>query len=153
VDRNFCTRGLLNGIAGRDGYFVIRQHGNLPIEILTPQRQLGTTATGKLHEQTVQLTTQDGVVLSLRRSIRVQLKSATRGGDRNIYILTKLPKRVFAKKVAELYRNRWTIETAFKDLTVHLRCEINTLRYPPAALLGFCVALIAYITLAVWRSR
>jgi len=78
VDRNFCTRGLLNGIAGRDGYFVIRQHGNLPIEILTPQRQLGTTATGKLHEQTVQLTTQDGVVLSLRRSIRVQLKSATR---------------------------------------------------------------------------
>jgi IS4 transposase len=74
-------------------------------------------------------------------------------GDRNIYILTNLPKCVFAKKVAELYRNRWTIETAFKDLTVHLRCEINTLRYPPAALLGFCVALIAYITLAVWRSR
>ncbi len=151
ADRNFCTRGFLNGIAEREGYFIIRQHGNLPIEILTPQRQLGTTATGRLHEQTVQLTTQDGVVLSLRR-IRVQLKSATRDGDRNIYILTNLPKCVFAKKVAELYRNRWTIETAFQDLTVHLRCEINTLGYPPAALLGFCVALIAYITLAVLKA-
>lgn len=56
------------------------------------------------------------------------------------------------KKVAELYRNRWTIENAFLDLTVHLRCEINTLGYPPAALLGFCVALVAYITLAVLKA-
>ena len=151
ADRNFCTRGFLNGIAEREGYFVIRQHGKLPIELLTPQCQVGTTTTGKLYEQAVQLTTQDGVVLSLRR-IRVQLKSTTRDGDRNLYILTNLPKPVLAKKVAELYRDRWTIETAFQDLTVHLRCEINTLGYPPAALLGFCVALIAYITLAVLKA-
>jgi len=151
ADRNFCTRGFLHGIAEREGYFVIRQHGKLPISILTPQRQAGTTETGKLYEHTVQVTSQDDIVLSLRR-IRVQLKSATRDGDRNIYILTNLPKRVSAKKIAELYRDRWTIETAFQDLTVHLRCEINTLGYPPAALLGFCVALIAYITLAVLKA-
>ncbi len=89
--------------------------------------------------------------MSLRR-IRVQLKTATRDGDRNLYILTNLPKHVSAKKVAELYRHRWTIENAFQDMTVHLRCEINTLGYPPAALLGFCVALIAYITLAVVKA-
>ena len=47
ADRNFCTRGFLNGIAEREGYFVIHQHGNLPIDILTPQRQLSTTATGR----------------------------------------------------------------------------------------------------------
>ena len=99
----------------------------------------------------VQITTQGGIVLPLRR-IRVQLKSATRDGDRNIYILTNLPKRVNARKIAELYRERWTIETAFQDLTVHLRCEINTLGYPPAALLGFCVALIAYITFAILKA-
>ena len=151
ADRNFCTRGFINGIAEHEGYFIIRQHGNLPIEIVTPQIQVGATETGKLYEQTVKITTQEGIVLPLRR-IRVQLKSATRDGDRNIYILTNLPKRVNAGKIAELYRERWTIETAFQDLTVHLRCEINTLGYPPAALLGFCVALIAYITFAILKA-
>ena len=151
ADRNFCTRGFINGIAEHEGYFIIRQHGNLPIEIVTPQIQVGATETGKLYEQTVKITTQEGIVLPLRR-IRVQLKSATRDGDRNIYILTNLPKRVNARKIAELYRERWTIETAFQDLTVHLRCEINTLGYPPAALLGFCVALIAYITFAILKA-
>jgi hypothetical protein len=151
ADRNFCTRGFLNGIVERRGYFVIRQHGKLPIEVLTPQRQVGTTATGKLYEQTVQVTTEDGVILTLRR-IRVQLKTSTRDGDRNLYILTNLPEAVSANKVAELYRTRWTIENAFQDLTVQLRCEIKTLGYPPAALLGFCVALVAYITMAVLKA-
>lgn len=97
ADRNFCTRNFLHGIAVREGYFVIRAHKKLPIERLTPQCQLETTDTGRLYEQSVQLTTEDGVVLSLRR-IRVQLKKATRDGDRNLYILTNLPKRVSAKK-------------------------------------------------------
>jgi hypothetical protein len=109
ADRNFCTRGFLNGIAGHEGYFIIRQHGNLPIEILTPQRQVGTTETGKLYEQTVQITTEDGIVLPLRR-IRVQLKRTTRDGDRNLYLLTNLPDPVKARKIADLYRERWTIE-------------------------------------------
>ena len=28
ADRNFCTTSLLFGIAARDGFFVIRQHGS-----------------------------------------------------------------------------------------------------------------------------
>jgi len=151
AERNFCTREFLHGIAKRDGYFVIRQHRGLPLEILTPQRPLGTTATGKLYEHTVQMSTQDGAVLPLRR-IRVQLKTSTREGERNLYLLTNLPTQLCATKVAELYRSRWTIENAFQDLTVHLRCEINTLGYPPAALLEFCVALVASITLAVLKA-
>ena len=43
--------------------------------------------------------------------------------------------------MAELYRERWTIEGLFQDLTTILRCEVNTLAYPKAALFGFCVAL------------
>jgi len=30
----------------------------------------------------------------------------------------------------------------FQELTVALRCEINTLRDPKAALFGFCLALV-----------
>jgi hypothetical protein len=54
-----------------------------------------------------------------------------------------------AKKVAELYQGRWKIETAFQELTRFLNSEIATLGYPRAALFGFCVALIAYMILAV----
>ncbi len=35
-----------------------------------------------------------------------------------------------AKKIAGLYRKRWTLEQAFNELTTHLRCELNTLGYP-----------------------
>ena len=38
----------------------------------------------------------------------------------------------------------WKIEGGFLDLTTNLDCEINTLCYPRAALLVFCVALLAY---------
>jgi hypothetical protein len=53
------------------------------------------------------------------------------------------------KRVAELYRKRWTLETAFQQLEAYLHSEINTLGYPKAALFGFCLALVAYNVLAV----
>jgi hypothetical protein len=43
-----------------------------------------------------------------------------------------------------LYADRWTLETALPHLPVDLACEVETLGYPQAALLGFCVALVAY---------
>ena len=54
--------------------------------------------------------------------------------------------------VAGLYRQRWTVETMFQELTQHLGCEVNTLGYPKAALFAFCVALVAYNVLAVVKA-
>jgi Transposase DDE domain len=54
-----------------------------------------------------------------------------------------------AVKVAELYQGRWTIEVVFHKLTMTLRCEVNTLGYPKAALFVFCVALMLENTLAM----
>ena len=51
--------------------------------------------------------------------------------------------------MAELYRKRWSLETAFKHLEAYFHSEINTLGYPKAALFGFCLALVAYNVLAV----
>lgn len=36
----------------------------------------------------------------------------------------------------EMYRQRWTIEGVFQQLTEDLHCEIDTLGYPKAALFG-----------------
>ena len=51
--------------------------------------------------------------------------------------------------MADLYRKRWTLETAFQHLEAYFHSEINTLGYPKAALFGFCLALVAYNLLAV----
>jgi hypothetical protein len=66
-----------------------------------------------------------------------------------IHILTHVPRQVSAQQVAELYRKRWTLETAFKHLEAYFHSAINTLGYPKAALFGFCLALVAYNLLAV----
>ncbi len=74
-------------------------------------------------------------------------------GDREIEILTNLPARVAdAVEGASLYQGRWGIEGAFLELTVALKCEVNTLGYPRAALFAFCVALVAYNVLAVQKA-
>ena len=47
----------------------------------------------------------------LFRRIQVKLDQATRDGDRVLYILTNLPlRKASAKRVARLYRKRWTLE-------------------------------------------
>jgi IS4 transposase len=70
-----------------------------------------------------------------------------------IHLLTNLPEKdADAVKVASLYADRWTIEHAFEHLTEDLRCEIDTLAYPRAALFGFCVAVMAYNAVSAVRS-
>jgi IS4 transposase len=152
ADRNFCTTQFLTGIASRLGSFVIRQHGSLQGELLGVRKARGKTATGHVYEQNIRIVDADGKTLTLRR-ITVELKKATRDGDMEIHLLTNLPvKDASATKVAELYSQRWTIETMFQELTETLTCEINTLGYPKAALFGFCLALMAYHAVSVIKA-
>jgi len=143
ADRNFCTTGLLFGIAKRKGFFVIRRHAaTLTWERESEWKQVGRTDTGTLAEQTIWLQNPegDGTELAVRR-VRLTLDEPTEDGDLVIELLTNLPPEVTCMLVAKLYRSRWTVEALFGRLTTVLKCEVNTLGYPPAALFGFCVAL------------
>ncbi len=149
ADRNFCTRGLLCDIDARGASFVIREHQGLPFEIFSPLRPLGRVETGHIAEQRVRVVDAQGSAHVFRR-LRIKLDHATRDGATLLYILTNIPaRRVSAKRVARLYRKRWTLETAFQHLEAYFHSEINTLAYPKAALFGFCLALVAYNVLAV----
>jgi len=44
------------------------------------------------------------------------------------------------------------MERSFQELTEQLRCEVDTLGYPKAALLGFSLAVCAYNLLAVLKG-
>jgi Transposase DDE domain len=153
ADRNFCTTKLLFGIAAKAARFVIRQHAStLTWDKAGRVRQAGRCGTGKLSEQTLWLTGPDGQTLPVRR-VTVTLDRPTRDGDTAIHLLTNLTgKEAAAKKVADLYLARWKIETVFQTLTTVLKCEVNTLGYPKAALFAFCVALAAYNVYATVRA-
>jgi IS4 transposase len=151
-DRNFCTTGFLFGIAGRGGFFVTRQHGStLRCEPVGERVSKGRCATGEVFEQEARLSDGEGGTLLVRR-ITVGLDRATRDGDRAIHILTNLPAAADAIRVAELYRKRWTLETAFQELESSLNGEIDTLGYPKAALFAFCLALVAYNVMSTVKA-
>jgi IS4 transposase len=153
ADRNFCTTGFLFGIAERDAAFVIRQHAQtLHYELLGTRRKIGRCPTGMIYEQKMRMTDENGKWMHVRR-ITVELKKPTRNGETEIHILTNLlAKDANARSIANLYLFRWTVEKAFNELDQALNGEIKTLGYPGAALLSFCVALLAYNVISVVKS-
>jgi Transposase DDE domain len=149
ADRNFCTREFLAELDSHGAFFVIREHQGLSVEIVSPLGAEHRLDTGQVAEQRVRLVDANGHVHQCRR-LRLTLKEATRDGETLLYILTNVPRQTASTAcVSELYRKRWTLETAFKHIEAYLHSEINTLGYPKAALFGFCLALVAYNVLAV----
>src|SRR4028119_2315962 len=118
ADRNMCTLGFLFGLQQRQAAFVIRQHGGLPYQILRELHPVGISKTGEVFEQPIELVWEDQRI-KLRRIV-VKLNQPTRAGDSEIAILTSLPVAAAAAiEVAQLYRNRWTIEEFFQSVTLN----------------------------------
>src|SRR5476651_372081 len=153
ADRNFCTTRFVFGVAGQKAFTIVRQHRiNLPCTPISKLKKCGQTDTGAVYEQKVQVTDPDsGAVLTLRR-IELRLLQKTRDGDRTIAVLTNLSPKVSALQIAQIYRERWTIEKHFQFLTQSLNCEVSGLGQPRAALFAFAMALVAANALAVVRG-
>ena len=151
-DRNFCTLAFLFLIKRRKACFITRLHGRMPCKETGKRRYVGRCETGKVFDQIVEICDPETGETTHIRCVTVRLKAATRDGDWEIHLLTNLPaSKASAIKVAQLYRKRWTLEQAFNELTTHLRCELNTLGYPKAALFAFCVAVCSYNLRGMWR--
>lgn len=147
-DRNFCTLKPMFHIDRKKAAFVIRHHKKLEGRSLGKRRKVGKSEASTVYERSMVIDYQDQS-LTIRR-IEVELKNPTRDGDTTLVILSNLPaESADAIEIAELYRKRWKIETAFQKLTVTMNCEIKTLCYPKAALLAFALALVAYNALAM----
>lgn len=154
ADRNFCTSLFVWGLHRAGAFFVIREHANATnwkSEPIGKQKRVGRTETGLVFEQKLKLTDAAGKEMILRR-ITLQLDEPTRDGDSEMHILTNLPEDVSALKIADLYRNRWTIETAFYEISQNLNGEINTLGYPKAALFAFCMGLVTFNLMSTIRA-
>ena len=113
----------------------------------------GASRSGPVYEQPLLLRDP----LAARRcgcvASRSSSKESTRDGDTELHILTNVrTPRASAVQLARLYGKRWSIETAFFEITTTLACEINTLGYPKAALFTFCLALLAYNAVSLIKA-
>jgi hypothetical protein len=146
ADRHYCISALLFALRARLAFFLIRQHqGHLRWELLGKRRCRGRTATGMAYEQKVRLTDPDSGEEMVVRRVSVMLDRPTRDGETELHLLSNVPAQdADAGKLAELYLERWQIEDAFREMTVDLRCEVQTLGYPKAALFSFAVAACCY---------
>lgn len=138
-DRHFCIISFLSGIMVRKGAFIIRQNGRLKGELIGKRRKVGRASGGTVYEQQIRVAD-----MTLRR-VTVELDEPTRDGETEIHLLTNLPKsKVDARKVSDVYRQRWDIENSFYVLTTAFTCEVKSLSHPLAALFVFCTAMLAY---------
>jgi IS4 transposase len=149
-DRNFCTLGFLFGVAQRRGFVLVREHKGLPWRAINELHYAGRTDTGRVYEQTVEITSEEGETRRLRRIV-IQLDKPTRDGETEVVLLTNV-RGVRTLKLARLYLKRWTIEGLFNLLTTTLACEQKSLGYPRAALFSFCVTMVAYNVLATVKA-
>jgi IS4 transposase len=165
ADRNFCCSRFVFGMVARRGRFLVRQHkATLRWEQSSAWTDLGRIATGVVSEQTIRVTDieeRDGVVRDERgqaqtmtiRRIRLVLDQPTEDGETEVFLLSDVPAaHADGRLLATTYRRRWTVANVFQTLTEALRCEIDTLAYPRAALFGFCTALVAYNAVAAVRA-
>jgi IS4 transposase len=151
ADRNFCTVMWLHEVALNQSFFLVRHHAGMTVESTGPRRSAGRCETGELFEEPVVVPDGFGSALAVRR-VELMLDTRSADGDRTIVLLTNLPAKVSAEIVADEYRNRWSIEKVFGELTLSLRGEIDTLGYPRAALLGYAIALLTYNLLSVVKG-
>lgn len=151
-DRNFCTALFLFQTAANQAYFVVRQHAtNVRWEAVGERRKVARIDTGVVYQRRVAIIDDWGNRVSVRR-ITIRLDTPTEDGDTEIHLLTNLPNRVKATRIALAYRGRWKLEGAFGELATALHCEISGLGYPPAALFAFGVGVMAYNILSVVRT-
>ena len=155
ADRNFCTLGFVCGIARAKARFLIRLHAGMPYRTVQKRRQCGRTKAGKVYEERIEITDPETGRAVSCRLVTLVLDTPTRDGETEVKLVTNLTVKVAsAIRVAELYRQRWTIESMFPfstgpGLTTHLSCEIRTLAYPQAAVFAFCLALLAWNLVSV----
>lgn len=132
----------MSGWHERQAAFVVREHSHSPNPtVCERKRKLRRIETGVVYEQAVRVDLPDGGMLSMRR-IEISLDAPTEDGDTVICLLTKLPVRVKARKIALLCRQGWKIEGMFQRLESVLHSEVRSLGYPRAALFAFGIAVV-----------
>lgn len=154
ADRNFCTTNFFFGLVRRGAYLLIRQHASTlqGKELLGKRRRIGRSDRGVVYEQKLRIVDPLAEEALILRRVTIVLDRSTEDGDTEVHLLSNLPARFGAIRIATAYLQRWRVENAFQEIEQALRGEVDTLGYPKAALLAFSIALLMYNVLSVVKG-
>jgi hypothetical protein len=149
ADRFYCTTNIMAMVILKQAFAVVREHdGHLRIRSEGKRKKRGKTERGRLYEQSIEVEdTETGETWHWRRIV-IELNEPNREGETEIRLISNLPARVHARRIAELYRKRWTLERHFDFLKNCLHAEIESLGRPLAAIFAMCMSLVAANALA-----
>lgn len=151
MDSHFCTHDILADIASNQAFFLVRQHGAMKGELVGKRRKVGRTDTGTVYEQQLKLGGRnEGWTI---RRLTLVLDQPTTDGHTEIHVLTNVSEsQTNAMVLMDAYRQRWTIEKRFYDVSQMFNAEPRTLAYPAAALFAFCLGLVASNAVALMQA-
>lgn len=126
ADRAYTDFGFMNGLDGRGVRFVTRQKRNMKMTVVKELRP-PAAATGERKTQVLG----DETVVPAKKSTAAKYKGTLRRVTAVVEIQGQLKEMAFltnelkwsARTVAEIYRDRWGIETFFKELKQ--TCQIH----------------------------
>ena len=138
-ERHCCTLRLMCGMARRGAACVVRQPAQVQGELLGRAKRTGTTRTGPGCAQAMLVRDPASGETRRVRRMTIKLTVSTRDGDTELHIRSNVPSgRASAAPLARVYGKRWSIETAFFEITTTLSCEINQ-EIPQSLLRGYLV--------------
>ena len=144
ADRNFCDGPLIERFVKAESFFILWQHGRSPrwreVKGSRPVKVGKDVRGATVYEPAVEVSLPDSSWYRLRRITAA------------LHLLTNLPASVSAVAVADGYAKRWTIESCLGHVAQALNAEINTLAYPGAALLCFCLALVLFNIISALKA-
>lgn len=147
-DRFYCTTDILFRLDDREASFVIRYFDRLRWRPVQDRGVRGRVETGLVSEQEIEVEAPESGRRRRMRLLTLELDTPTEDGETTIRLLTNL-KRVDARRICELYRERWRIERHFSVLKAVLNGEVESLGKPRAALFALSMAMVAGNALAV----
>jgi len=147
-DRFYCTTDILFRLDDQNASFVIRHFDRLRWHPVKDRGVPGRVETGSVSEMEIDVEDPETGRSKRMRLLTLELDTPTEDGDTTIRLLTNL-KRVDARRICELYRERWRIERHFSMLKTVLNGEVDSLGQPRAALFALCMAMVAGNALGV----
>lgn len=147
-DRFYCTTDILFRLDERKASFVVRHFDRLRWRLVKDRGVRGRVETGQVSEQEVEVEDTTTGQTRRMRLLTLKLDAPTERGETAIRLLTNL-RRVDARRVCELYRERWRIERHFAFLKSVLNGEVGSLGKPRAALFALAMSMVAGNALGV----
>ncbi len=148
MDRGYVDYGRFYKIHTDKAFFVTRAKGGM--RFVPTRSNSADKKSGIICDQVIRLSTQKGRKDYPEKLRRIKFYDSV---TKHTYVFLTNNFELSALTVALLYKHRWQIELFFKWVKQHLSIEVFWGRSENAVKIQICIALCAYLLVAILKKR